>query len=63
MVARGNIITSIILYRGNRRVLKLMDWIYKDATIYLDRKYQKYLNLKQRIEEVDQRISHYKSAS
>ena len=33
--------------RGNERVLKIMDWLYKDATpdIYLERKHQKYLAL------------------
>ena len=30
---------------GNRQVKRVMDFLYKDATIYLDRKYEKYLNL------------------
>jgi intein/homing endonuclease len=61
MVARGNTITSYLRYRGNRQVLKLMTWLYKDATIYLERKHQKYLNLKQWTEEVDSRTSQYKN--
>lgn len=30
---------------GNVKVKKIMDWIYKDSTIYLERKYLKYLKL------------------
>lgn len=29
---------------GQRQVEKTLDYIYKDATIYLDRKYEKYIN-------------------
>jgi hypothetical protein len=32
---------------GNRKIEKVLNWIYKDATIYLSRKYEKYLELKQ----------------
>lgn len=53
MLAHGNDITSYLLYRGNRRVAKLMNWLYQDATIYLDRKYQKYLQLKSALENTD----------
>jgi hypothetical protein len=56
MLARGNDITSILLYQGNRRVQKILDWLYKDATIYLERKYQRYLELKLWIENVDRRM-------
>lgn len=31
---------------GNKQVLKLMDWLYADSTIHLERKHQKYLALK-----------------
>lgn len=31
---------------GNVKVDKMLDWIYKDSTIYLDRKYKKYLEIK-----------------
>lgn len=36
-----------ISYCGNVRVLKLLDFLYQDATIYLDRKYIKYLEVRQ----------------
>jgi len=50
---RGNTITSTVGYGGNRRVALIMDWLYKDATIYLERKHDKYLELKQLIKQVD----------
>ena len=56
MLARGNDITSILLYQGNRRIQKILDWLYKDAIIYLERKYQRYLELKLWIENVDRRM-------
>ena len=31
---------------GNRQVVKLLDLIYENANIYLDRKYEKYLEIK-----------------
>ena len=48
-----NIITSSMTYKGNRRVEVIMNWLYQDATIYLERKYDKYLELKQIIKQVD----------
>lgn len=36
-----------ISFGGRIKTLKFLDWIYKDSSIYLDRKYQKYLLLKQ----------------
>lgn len=30
---------------GGKKGIEFLDWIYKDATIYLDRKYNKYLTL------------------
>lgn len=51
----NNTITSTLSYKGNRRVEKLLDWLYKDATIFLERKHQKYIDLKQWIAEVDAR--------
>ena len=35
-------------WRGYKQVLSILDILYKDADLYLDRKYQKYLELKQR---------------
>lgn len=34
---------------GNNIIEKILDWIYEDATIYLERKYNKYLLLKEEI--------------
>ncbi len=31
---------------GNRNVIKFMDWIYKNSTIHLDRKYKKYIRFR-----------------
>lgn len=31
--------TTILCFGGSRQVKKFLDWIYKDATVYLDRKY------------------------
>ena len=30
---------------GNKKILKIMEWLYQDTTIYLDRKHQKYIDL------------------
>lgn len=38
-----NQITTNISVSGNLQIRKVLDWIYKDATIYLPRKYDKYL--------------------
>lgn len=32
---------------SNRKAIKILDWMYKDATIYMERKHQKYLFCKQ----------------
>lgn len=37
---------SILNITGKPQVLRILDWIYKDSNIYLDRKYNKYLNIK-----------------
>lgn len=34
---------------GNQQVFKFLEWLYKDSTIYLDRKYNKYLEIKQEL--------------
>jgi len=46
-----NIITTTLSLGGNRQVYQLLTWLYKDSTIYLPRKYEKYLELKQFINE------------
>jgi len=35
--------TFRFVYEGNRQVKKISDYLYKDATIYLDRKYNQFL--------------------
>lgn len=40
---------------GNRQTARLMEWIYKDATIYMQRKYDRYLELKKINTELDER--------
>ncbi len=42
--ANGNVI--IIYLYGNSNVSNFMDWIYSDATIYLERKYNKYVEFR-----------------
>lgn len=41
---KGNIYR--LRYSGNRLSSLIGDWLYRDATIYLDRKYQRYLSAK-----------------
>lgn len=31
---------------GNLQVLNILNWLYEDSTVYLDRKYEKYIELK-----------------
>lgn len=43
---KTNNITTILSVGGNIQVEKVLDWLYKDATIYLPRKFDKYLEFK-----------------
>lgn len=43
---KTNQITTTLLVGGNIQVMKALDWLYQDATIYLPRKYEKYLEFK-----------------
>lgn len=43
---KTNQITTTLSVGGNLQVEKLLDWLYQDATIYLPRKYEKYLEFK-----------------
>jgi len=43
---RSNNITHDIIINGNCQVTKFLDWLYKDSTIFLNRKHKKYLSLK-----------------
>lgn len=40
-----NNITYVLSSGGNLQIQKIMDWLYKDATIFLKRKYKIYLDL------------------
>jgi len=40
-------------YGGNRQVEKLLDLLYSDATVYLDRKYCRYIKLKEANKNMD----------
>lgn len=37
---------SIIDWSGRIQCLKILDWLYRDSIIYLDRKYEKYIAMK-----------------
>ena len=37
---------SRCVWRGRLQVLKILDWLYEDATVFLKRKYDKYLWIK-----------------
>ena len=34
-----------IYLRGNRQIIKILDWLCKETTIHLDRKYEKYQDM------------------
>ena len=46
-------IVSAFDFGGNNLCLKFLEYIYKDATVWLERKYQRYVNLKKIVEERD----------
>lgn len=37
---------SLLTYSGKNQIIKIMDYLYKDSTIYLSRKFQKYKTIK-----------------
>lgn len=41
--------THINILRGKKSII-FLDWLYKDATIFLDRKYQRYIDFKNHLE-------------
>jgi intein-encoded DNA endonuclease-like protein len=43
---------------GNRQIRTMLEWLYKDATIWLDRKYNLYQELLEKIEETDELIAY-----
>jgi hypothetical protein len=40
---KTNQITTVLAVGGNLQVRKVLDWLYQDATIYLPRKYDRYM--------------------
>ena len=44
--SKTNNITCTLSVGGNKQIIKLLNWIYKDSALHLDRKYEKYLKLK-----------------
>lgn len=43
---KTNQTTTILSVGGNIQVRKVLDWLYQDSTIYLPRKYDKYLKFR-----------------
>ena len=42
-------ICRTLVYSGKPTCKAILDWVYKDATIYLDRKYEKYIEIFKKI--------------
>lgn len=36
---------------GNKQAMRILDWLYQDATIYLDRKFERYINHRLKIKK------------
>jgi hypothetical protein len=34
-----------VYLRGNRQIIKILDWLYNETTTHLDRKYEKYQDM------------------
>ena len=47
-------------FSGNRQVMRIYDFLYKDATIYLERKKKKFEIIKGRLKTKSQKSSEYK---
>lgn len=47
---------------GNRKCKEVLDWFYKDATIYMQRKYDKYLELIDEVNRVENDTTLYGNA-
>lgn len=43
---KKNKVTKTLSIGGNKQVLKYLNWLYQDATVYIDRKYNQYLRFK-----------------
>ena len=59
LLKHGNDISCVLRCNGNRRVFKILNWLYKDSETYLIRKYNRYQELYNRIEEVDKHTNRY----
>lgn len=44
--AGSNLVTTTLSVGGNIQVKKVLDWMYQDSFVYLNRKYEKYLKIK-----------------
>lgn len=44
--SKTNKVTTTLSVGGNLQTLKILDWLYQDATIYLPRKHEKYIEFK-----------------
>lgn len=42
-------LSKTIIISGLQQTFRLLDWLYKDSTIYLERKYQKFLKIRDRV--------------
>lgn len=47
--------TRSLCFSGNRQCRRIMEWLYNDATIYMERKHNRYLNLCKQCDEIDER--------
>jgi intein-encoded DNA endonuclease-like protein len=54
--ARDNNI-KIMNVGGNRQVKRVLDWLYQDATIFMQRKYERYLGLCRQCAETDIKLA------
>ena len=49
----SNGITTSLCIRGNPNTVKIFDWLYYDATIFIQRKHEKYLDLKDHVASLE----------
>lgn len=50
-ITENDVIVHDITFNRNKDKLALLDWMYKDCSIYLDRKYNKYLKIKENMQQ------------
>jgi hypothetical protein len=49
-IIEDNGITTSIVVNGNKQVNKVLDWMYNEATIFMSRKYDKYIGFRDYIQ-------------